>query len=268
MIRELLRLAGEGKTGAKRPLSAASVGQLKAALSASLTAALHDDLITRNPCSAVKPPKAERGRKKPPRWSTGERDRFLALVAEREPRLHAAYSVGAFLGMRRGEVLALRWASVNLDEGWLEVCENAVEISGKVTIGEPKSDRSTRTVYLGEKLTAILRQHRKDQATARLAAPEWTDGDLVFTDEAGQMIKPWLFTMTFGKLASEVGLSGSLHILRHTSVSVDLAAGISPVVVAYKHGHDIGTMMKVYADSIPSERAAAAAVSERFQDAR
>ena len=84
-------------------------------------------------------------------------------------------------------------ACVNLDEGSLEVCENAVEISSKVTIGEPKSDRSTRIVYLGEKLTGILRQHRTDQATARLAAPEWADGDLVFTDEAGQMIKPWLF---------------------------------------------------------------------------
>jgi integrase len=142
-----------------------------------------------------------------------------------------------------------------------------VEVGGgKIVVGDPKSDRSKRTVGLGPQLTALLKEHRKRQLLDRIAAADWAAEDPVLTDELGAMVCPWWLTKVFGQLARETGLEGSLHTLRHTAASVMLRSGQAPQVVADQLGHDVAVLLRIYAHIILEQRTSSAGVAEAFAD--
>jgi integrase len=114
------------------------------------------------------------------------------------------------------------------------------------------SSPARRAVSFGQDLAAVLRAHRRQQASDRLAASEWEDHGLVLCDERGGPVPLWALSVRFRELAREAGLPGSLHILRHTSVCCMLRAGMPPIQVAAIHGHSLTVMTGTYAHFIPT----------------
>jgi integrase len=85
-----------------------------------LSEAVREELIERNVAAVVRPPSDHRAELRP--WSTAEVSGFLAVTVDH--RLHTLFAVGVALGLRKGELLALRWEDVDLDSGMLHVRQN------------------------------------------------------------------------------------------------------------------------------------------------
>jgi integrase len=112
-------------------------------------------------------------------------------------------------------------------------------VSGKLSISEPKTDRSRRTVPITPPLVAMLKAHRADQAAERLAAgSQWTDVGLVFASEFGTPVDPRNILRTIQIAAEKAGMTGiGVHTLRHSAAVAWLEAGVHIKAVADLLGH-------------------------------
>ena len=258
-IRRLLARAAAGGLGPR------SLNQLRLIVGAMFAQAARERLIGWNPVTATDAVTVPTAPVQP--WTTSQRDSFLALVACRRPDLHAALTLAAHTGLRRGELGALRWEDIDLDNRRLRVERTALEVRGQQLTGPPKSERSRRTVPFGAEVAAQLRAHKRQQASDRLAASEWEDHGLVLCDERGAPVPLWALSARFRELAREAGLPGTLHSLRHTSVCVMLRSGVPPIQVAAIHGHSLAVMTGTYAHFIPDELNQWGDLAEAHRDA-
>ena len=207
--------------------------------------------LDRNPASAADRPRSARVEMST--WTAEELGRFLEHV--RDHRLATLFTVLATTGLRRGEGLGLRWSDLDLDAGRLAVCQTLLAINSHVTVGEPKTNRSRRTVDLDPATIGILKAHRKahleERAECGLGRPR-RDG-LVFTDEAGEPLHPNTVSRTFSKLVSDARVPQiRLHDLRHTHATLSLQAGIHVKVVSERLGHSSVTItLDTYSHAIP-----------------
>jgi integrase len=239
-------------------LSVATRRLTHAVLRRALNDAVRWGKLARNPAHAADPPALPDS--KAASWSVRELRMFLGHVEA--DRLYALWRLAATTGMRRGEVLGLTWRHLDLDGAWLQVERQLIPTTGGVTFGPPKSRRSARKVALDSETIAALRHHRETQQLERdLAGPAYDDGDLVFPDELGRPIHPQRLTERFGKHRKAAGLpTGSLHILRHTHITLALTA-TPPVplhVVAGRVGDKPETILWTYAHLLPHSDAMAA----------
>ena len=224
-------------------------------------------LVGRNAAaSAAHPPAAHRTEQST--WTSDQLRTFLDGLID--DRLHAAYVLLATTGMRRGEVLGLRWHDIDFDGAELAVA-NTLTTAGSSTVvsGPPKTPRSRRQIFLDEGTLAVLRDHRRRQNEERLAVgPAWnTDGDYVFTDELGESIHPDDVLRSFRRHATASGLPAiRLHDLRHSYATLALKAGVHPKVVSERLGHaTVGVTLDLYSHVTPSiARDAADAVASRI----
>ncbi|HLY50931.1 MAG TPA: site-specific integrase [Solirubrobacteraceae bacterium] len=163
-------------------------GRLSTPCSAALNDAVAWEKISRNPASRIKPPRA--GQARVTAWTAGELRRFLAHVEH--DRLAALWRLAATTGMRRGELLGVRWQGVDLDAGRLRVEQQALPTPGGVTFGSPKSKRSRRTITLDAATIDALRKHRDQQRVEQSLAGDAYEHhrDLVFADELGRPVHP------------------------------------------------------------------------------
>ncbi len=119
------------------------------------------------------------------------------LQAVRHSRWHPLYVLALLLGMRRGELLGLRWADIDLVAGTLTVRQNLVRAGGELRFQAPKTRRSRRTLPLPPQVQAALRRQRDAQEAERTAAgSSWADNGLVFTTSLGTPIEPRNLTGT------------------------------------------------------------------------
>lgn len=153
-----------------------------------LAAGVRDELIERNMATAVRAPAAPQQEVQP--WSTREAAAFLAAVADH--RLHGLFAVRVALGLRKGELLALRWQDVDLEAGLLHMRQTVQRLPRDgLVYGPPKSLRSRRTIPLPAPSVKALRRHRATQVAEALATgPTWTDSGLVFTSTVGTVLEP------------------------------------------------------------------------------
>ncbi len=136
-------------------------------------------------------------------------------------------------GLRRGEVVALRWEDVDLDAGELTITRNAVTIRGQVKEGSPKSLAGNRTVILGDDTLAALKRARR----ARIGS------DHVCTDEAGRPLHPDRYSDAFQRAARAAGLPViPLHGVRHTVITKLRARGVPVADVMAQVGHSSPAM--------------------------
>jgi integrase len=251
----LNRLYGELGQG----LSARSVRYVHTVLRHALADAVKWNRLVRNPADAAEPPSAKAAKAPPMRtWSAAELRAFLDHVAD--DRLYAAYHLAATTGLRRGELLGLRWRDVDLDASRLAVVQTIV---GKRQVSQPKTDRSRRSVALDPATVAALREHRKRQLQERLAwGPAYeSEHDLVFCGEDGSPIWPRSLSRAFERHARQAGLLAiRLHDLRHTHATLALQAGVHPKVVSERLGHlGVGITLDTYSHAIPAMQEDAAA---------
>jgi len=228
----------------------ASVLQAHRVLSSALSQAVRWQLLSVNPCAAVRPPRADR---RPLRVPTTDETRTIVRAAS------DTYEVPVLLcattGMRRGEVLGLQWSAVDLDAGKLHVERTLQKVRGEVRFVTPKTDRSRRSISLPPSVVEQLRRHRKEQAERRLlAGPAWSDLDLVVDRGDGMHLDPHTLSHGDSRIAAVAGVpTARLHDLRHAFASTLLVAGVHPKVVSEALGHSsVAFTMDTYQHLLPT----------------
>lgn len=244
-------------------LSVRSVQIIHATLRVMLSEAARDELVERNVAAIVRGPSSAREEVQP--WSPAEAEAFLRAAAG--DRLHALFAVGVALGLRKGELLGLRWSDVDLDQGMLRVRQSAQRIHGAgMVFGPPKSARSKRDIPLPAYSVRVLREHRTRQAEERLAlGPYWQDSGLVFTSSAGTVVEPRNLARRLDELIQRAGVRRiRFHDLRHTCASLLLAQGVPPRVVMDVLGHSqFSITMDLYSHVMPTALREAADAIDR-----
>jgi integrase len=180
------------------------------------------------------------------------------LDAAREDRLEALYVVAVTVGLRRGELLGLRWTDLELDgEPKLRVGRQLQRMrdgSGRRFVA-PKGGKG-RTIRLPARTVEALKAHRARQAQARLKAGSlYQDGGLVFASEIGTPLEPSnIDRRSFKPLLEKAGLPDiRFHDLRHTCATVLLSQGVNPKFVQELLGHaDIKLTLGTYSHFLPS----------------
>ena len=257
------RLRTSGRVRDRSGLSESSVHHVHVALSAALGHAVEAKLLRLSPITQLarkaRPRATSEAKPEMHVWSAEEARRFLATA--REDRLGALFDLALNTGLRRGELVALRWADVDLDAGRLAVRRNRVTVGYGVEDGTPKGKRA-RVVDLDAGTVAALRSHRAAQAAERLAwGPAWTDAGLVFTREDGSPLHPQTATWHLRRLARKAGVPAiRLHDLRHTHATLGLAAGVPAKVMQERLGHaSVQITLDLYSHVVPGMQADAAA---------
>ena len=218
-----------------RPLSSSSIRRIHAVLRSALGTAVKRRLIPYNPASHIE--LAPENPQRPTPWTPAQCRAFLRH-AEHD-RLSTLYRLLMATGMRRGEVVGLRWQDVDFDGRCLFVVQQITEVRGRLVVGTPKTRRGARVVPLDDHTVDRLRAHKEVQTLERVAwGSAWHDSGLVFTREDGRPLRPEYVTRHFQRLAAEAGLPViRLHDLRHTNASIALAAGVDIKVVSDRLGH-------------------------------
>lgn len=239
-----------------------TVGHCHRVLHKALADALRFGFVHRNVCDAARPPKVARAEM---HVLDGDQARALLAAAVGDP-LEALYVLALHTGLRSGELLALKWADVDLDAGRLSVNRTVRHMIGQGAVeGEPKSARSRRNVLLTPLAIAALRRHRTRQAVQRLRATYWDDLDLIFTNAVGRHVQTNnLRLRSFLPLLDRAGLPAiRFHDLRHSFATLLLLAGVHVKVVSEMLGHsNIGLTLDSYSHVLPSMQADAVAKME------
>jgi integrase len=179
------------------------------------------------------------------------------LRAARAERLYALYVLALCLGLRRGELLGLRWEDIDLDAGTLEVARALQRVGGALRFVRPKTDDSARTIPLPPLCISALREHRRQQFTERADAwPNWQEHGLVFPTRIGTPMEPDNLRRSWGRIRTAAGLTSTrFHDMRHTCVSLLLHLGVAPDMVRDIVGHsDIEVTMTIYAHTALDEK--------------
>ncbi len=249
-------------------LSARSVQIIHATLRVMLAEAVRDELVERNVAAIVRPPAVAAEEVRP--WSPEEAEDFLR--AAEGDRLFALFAVGVALGLRKGELLGLRWSDVELDQGMLRVRQSVQRVyRAGLVFGPPKSSRSRRDIPLPAFAVRVLREHRTRQSEERLAlGPYWQDSGLVFTSTIGTVVEPRNLSRLLDELIMKAGVRRiRFHDLRHTCASLMLAQGVPPRVVMDVLGHSqFSITMDLYSHVMPTALREAAAAMDRALGSR
>jgi len=162
-------------------LSTTSVRHLHAVLHRALGQAARWGYVARNVADLVSPPRMTRLQM---RALSPEQSRAF-LEAALGDRFEALYVLALSTGMRQGELLALKWADVDLGAGMIQVNATLQRTPGGFAFLEPKTARSRRQVALTRAAVAALWRHKVSQLEERLRCPYWQDPELVFASEVG-----------------------------------------------------------------------------------
>jgi integrase len=255
-----------GETGRKdgSGLGPAAVKNVHKTIRRALADALKWGLVARNVADLAEPPRQIAPQIET--WTSDDLRTFLEGASE--DRHYAAWLLAASTGMRRGEILGLKWSDVDLTRGRLTIRRALVLAKNIPTWSEPKTPRSRRSVPLTQDVTAALKTHKAAQAQERLkAGAAYDDQGLVFCNEDGTLLRPDTFRKRFRKLVVDAGVPPlKLHGLRHTWATIALQVGIHPKVVSEILGHSsISITLDTYSHVIPAlEEDAAERVSALF----
>lgn len=253
-------LMSQGRRGAGGGgLSAKTVRNIHGTMSKVLADATDQGLVSRNIAATSRPPKPRKTGKKQIRfWTPSELADFLMFV--RDDRLYPLWHLAAMTGMRRGELLGLRWADVDFSAKRLSVRQTLISVAYEITMTTPKS-HNERVIDLDPETIEILRRHRKQRREELIAAGiEWSEERLVFGKPDGTIIHPDVITQTFDKRVARAGVRRiRLHDLRHTHATIGLRAGVPVKVMSERLGHSTPAFtLQQYAHVIPGMQAEAA----------
>ena len=264
------RLETSGRIDGAGGLSARTVRYVHTIVHRALRDAVEDGLLAVNPADRAKPPTAAQA--KAPElhyWTPAQLAAFLGWARIDEDELLAAWQLLAATGMRRGEVLALRWRDVGVAAATVAVRRSAVLVKHygegeTIEVGPPKSGRA-RVVDVDPRTVAVLRAHRAGLAELDLRLAR--DDALVLPANDGGVRHPERFSRTFvsrvrrarAALGTDALPTIRLHDLRHTHATALLLAGVHPKVVQERLGHaNISITLDTYSHVVPTMQRAAA----------
>jgi integrase len=236
------RLRRHGGKGG-RPLAASSVRQIHAILSGALTRAVVWGWINHNPARLASPPSREQADTQPP--AVEDAARLLRTAAAEDPELGLFLRLAVVLGARRGELCALRWSEVDLDQGEVLIAGAVVRVPNEALLAKPTKTHAKRRVAVGAGTVELLRARRVAQAKDALACGTTLAADAyVFSHvpDGSKPIDPDGMTHRFQRLARRLAVRCRLHDLRHFMVTQLVAGGVDWRTVSGRAGHADGHM--------------------------
>lgn len=252
-------------------LSARTVRYVAQILHAALEEAVDSGQLQRNPADPkrAKPPSSRQATAPEMHpWTAAQLAAFLGWAAGNS-QLHAAWHVLAMTGMRRGELLALRWRDIDLDAGAVSIRRSVgvvrVHGEGASLVEGPTKTAKPRVIDLDDDTAAVLRAWRLERAGMALQLGR--DNAIVFGDPEGSHLHPERFSRQFARdlarcakaLGDQAPPAIRLHDLRHTHATVLLADRENIKVVSERLGHANTTVtLSVYAHVMPGNQRAAA----------
>jgi len=255
-------LVQEDNAGKPR-LGSTSARTVRKVLSMALEEAVQRGRVPRNPVVLTQPPRRDRAHQQMG-WTLEEAQRFLATASDH--RLAAAFHVCLVSGLRRGELLALRWADVDLKDRQLTVHQQLAIERGHPVLKQLKTEHADRVVAFGPRTGSVLKAHRTQQeAERRLAGSEWVDTGLVFTTPFGSWIDPSTFGRLMDGLVAKAGVPRiTPKGLRHTAQSVGRVVVGDDKVMQERLGHaDIGVTLNTYTHTVTKQHRQAGARLDR-----
>jgi integrase len=239
-------------------LSPRSVSAVKIVLGAALKQAVRWQMVARNVAYLVAGPRV---RSREMRVLSPEHARTFLTASEGEP-LHALYFLALSTGLRRGELLAVKWEDVDFEKATLSVRRSLGRSqTAGIVIDEPKTTHGRRTLHLSAPVISVLRLHRKAQLERRLlAGPKWHDAGYIFTTGVGTSLDPGVIGDDFARILAKAQLEPiRFHDLRHSAATIALSQGVHPKIVSEMLGHSrISLTLDVYSHSLPTLQAEAA----------
>jgi integrase len=249
-----------------RGLSSATKRMARATLRRALRMAEQDGLIARNVAAIAEGPKMDY---KEGRTLTPEQAQIF-LIACKENRLGAAYALALSLGLRRGEIIGLKWSDIELTANAvvISIRRQLVRDKAGVRLSDLKTRGSRRTLHLSASLVTLLEGHRLDQEEeARLRGDTWHNEEgLIFTSTCGLPLDPGNFGRGVPQITEKAGLGHwSIHELRHSCASLMFSTDVPLEAVADQLGHaSINVTKGVYVHLLPGSRAKAAKAMEEL----
>jgi integrase len=245
------------------PLSARTVLHHHRVLRNALQQALRWRLIPTNPADLVQPPRPTRK----PVSVYSEVDARKLLAAFEGNWIQLPSAIALHTGMRRGEILALRWCDVDFERGAIRVRRSLEQVGSTLNFKSTKTGRG-RVIAMPSVLVRLLKGHKAKQAAERLLmGPMYADQDLVCAGFDGSPIVPHILSDAFRAAVQKTGLGRvTFHGLRHTHATILLRAGVHPKVVSERLGHStVGVTLDVYSHVLPDmQEQAAQAIDEAF----
>jgi integrase len=243
-------------------LSKRSVQICRTVLRAALTEAVDEGLISRSPAARVGLPRtvAKPVREKETEtWTADEVDRFLEATANH--RWAVAFRVSVLYGLRRSEMLALKWKNLDVEAGTLKIDESIVATRTGAEWSNAKNDRSRRTIPIDEETMRAFARRRAEQAAERLVAgEEWEDSDLIVATRVGRLVLPRSYDRALERFVESAEMPRlTSHGLRHTAAThmVQQASDLGELrAIADILGHSPEMLMNTYAHALPNSQLA------------
>jgi len=233
-------------------LSTTTVNNLHGVLHKALEDAVKWELVVKNVSAIVDPPRRAHYE-------------ITALTMEQAQKLletakghsmEALFMIALTTGMRRGEILALKWQDVSFIEKTIQVRRTFTRTPGNRYVeAETKTKKSRRSIVLTQMVVDLLIQHRIKQAEARREAGEhWQERDLVFCTSLGTPLNPNKVLERFKTLLKRAGLPHMrFHDLRHSAATILLTMHVHPKIVQELLGHNqISMTMDIYSHVLPT----------------
>lgn len=239
--------------GEKPRLGATSTRLVRKVLSMALEEAVQRGRLGRNPVALTQPPRAKRATTRKS-WTVEEAKAFLA--ANREHRLYALFHFGLVTGLRRGELLGLRWTDLDLEHGTVEVAQQLAVVRGRPVMKDLKTESSDRILAIGQRAVEVLEEQRTRQAAEHVVLGlDASEVELVFTSEVGGWIDPNNFGRIMERLAKDAGVPRlTPKGLRHTAQSIGRVVVGDDKIMQERLGHsDIGITLNTYTHTVSEQ---------------
>lgn len=208
-------------------------------------------MIPGNPCTGTKLPKAVKHQTEI--YDQSEIEKMLDKA--RGTDMYLPLLLEASLGLRRGELLALRWDDVDLINGIIHIRHNTVVADGVIETKAPKSAAGIRDLTIGQNLLEVLQAARQQyMRDLHNQGSSFTDSNLVIRQPNGKPYRPESMTQKWERFVKANGLKPiRFHDLRHSCTTALLQAGVDPKTVQTRMGHaDISVTMNTYAHTTKS----------------
>lgn len=260
---EMFELSEKRKT-----LSTETVLHYHRLISSMFSTAVEWGVLFSNPCSRTKPPRVKE--KEPKYLDEVQAGTLLEILEQENSTYKNVIQLLLFTGMRRGEILGLKWADVDFNNSTMQIIRSLQYLPGRgLYEDETKNKTSKRVIKLPYTAIVMLQAHKVKQLEQRLKLGDrWQNSEYIFTTDEGKPINPDTLSSWFSKFikanADKLPYI-TLHSLRHTNATLQIAGGVPITTVAKRLGHtNSNTTGKIYAHAIKSADEIAAETLENL----
>lgn len=209
-----------------KPMAPKTIKNIMLNLSAAMKKAVMLELIPKNPCDNITMPKLEKFH--PDVYSIEEVEHMLDCA--KGTSMYLPLMIEICIGLRRGELLALKWKHIDLENGYLSVEENLVTVDNERITKAPKTQSGKRTIQIPTTLLTLLKTTKADRKAK--------DNDYIICQADGSPYKSDSFSLKFRRFLKANNLKHiRFHDLRHINATIMLSLGISPKVAQERLGH-------------------------------